>query len=764
MNRNLFILSRICFFLVMLLIWPLNCFGTTIQVHVDASRDLGPVPDLFTSSVWIANPGRTANRYIFEKFMSENRPAVIHLTLRALTHSKNLEDYKIILKNYIRSQPMANLIKKAKEYNTILIVGFETASMPAWLSSRPGNSAKPFSYEGLSEGWTVEQSAPPRDFNLWSKIVKFTLQSFIDEFELTRLGFFVGHEPDGFWFGDEKSFFKYYEYAARAAKQISKSIKVGGIGTQSLMQRKIPCNQLSPTVKALCRKENRWADPGGDPMLKNFIKYVASNDVPLDFLNWHSFNVLPITLRKQGTIIRKWLQENGLDEKKIILYPSDWSYWSWYAGGYPADYLDTEETAAYSIHALYNMWKGGISWHGHDFDIDNYSFEEKRIKQRQNAAFIGDWRIFTRNGVIKPIYNAMRAIDMISSAQQQSPRMIEATFPSDSTLVAIPVLKGNKVYVLLSNFTPIDTSTLGRYMLEKTKEKMSFVKDEIYRISECIKTKTDDKKKQRLYLKTCKNEISAAIKDPQKLEALDFATEIYSCRKLGNSFSKCLRRASLKLKNPQNRKIANELKSIEIDSARPVSAKIQLENLPFNGDAELITYTIDANHSNACKYNKKTEPSPTESSCGIGGDVDQALQEIRNHAKKETAKTFIEYLRSQGYKQEHINKLVNKIKKCDTDIRTCLKRLRKNEAFKSSSKSARIKQDFPKVAKKCRDTYYSTFYYDADKSINSLNARDEIALDGSKQISFVKVKHGKYTFELKMQMNSVWLLILAQKD
>ena len=755
--KKLFFLITIVFFIIILsLSYPPSGIGDTLRVTINAAQKVGPVPALFSPSVWISNPQRSKNRYILSKFLSENRPAVVQVTLRTLRHSKDFADFKRRLTDYLKLESVRILLQKMREYDSILVVGFETASMPGWLSSRSGNRAKPFSHEG----WTVEQSSPPNDYNKWGKVVEFTLRSFVEKSNLKNLGFFVGHEPGAFWFGNEETFFKYYEYAARAAKRLHKHILVGGIGTQSVMQKKKTCAQYSPAVKSICQREKPWADPNNSPMLKNFIFYVAKHNVPLDFINWHSFNVLPSDLQKQAHTIKQWINRSGLDPNDIILYPSDWTYWTWYAGGYPADYLDTEETAAYAIHALYHMWKGGIKWHGHDFDIDNYSFEEQRVKQRKNAAFIGDWRIVTRSGLIKPIYNAFRLLDMISSTKQHPSRMLEATFPLDSTTVAIPVLKGNKVYVLLSNFIPIETSTLVRYMFEKTKEKFSFIEDEVYRLRECIEKKSNDKKGQKQHLKNCRDELRAEIKDPKKREALDFAIEIYTCLKRRHSFSNCLERASKKLKNPHNRKLANELKGLEMKSARPVIAKIHLENLPFDGNAELITYTIDDSHSNACRYNKKTEPSPTESSCGIGGDVDQALKNIRNNARKKAEETLRTYLRSKGYSQEYITTLINKIRDCDTHITTCLQRLRKDESFKS----LKMQQDFTKLAKRCLDTYHNALYYDAHKSINALNSHDQIAVDGSKQTRSVTVKNGTYTFELKMQKNSVWLLIISQRS
>ena len=236
MNRNRYIIFRICFFLVTLLIWPLNCFGTTVHVHVDASAPLSPIPEIFSPNVWIANSQRFENRYIVEKLLNENRPAVIHLTLTSLRESKSLDDFKVRFKKYLQSKPVEIIIKKVKEYNTTLIVGFETATMPRWLSSRPGDSTRAIGHEG----WTVEELSPPKDYDLWIEVVRYTLTQFISR-GVKKLGFFVGWEPDIFWLGSERALFEFYEKAANAAKTLDTSIVVGGIGSPHYKGAKGDC-------------------------------------------------------------------------------------------------------------------------------------------------------------------------------------------------------------------------------------------------------------------------------------------------------------------------------------------------------------------------------------------------------------------------------------------------------------------------------------------------------------------------------------------
>ena len=182
---------------------------------------------------------------------------------------------------------------------------------------------------------------------------------------MNNLGYLIGHEPNIEWAGDEQSLFEYYAVTARAAKAVDSSILVGGLGPWSFSSSRPPCNHsgFSAAAKTLCQHED-WTDPDAGPLLDQFTNYVVANNLPLDFLNWHSLGVAPLWLEAELAGVKQRLAAKDLGNVK--LFPSDWTYWE---GPYPSGYLDTAETASYIPSALAHMWLAGVDWHGHDFDV-----------------------------------------------------------------------------------------------------------------------------------------------------------------------------------------------------------------------------------------------------------------------------------------------------------------------------------------------------------------------------------------------------------
>lgn len=179
--------------LIVLTVKPFYTFSETIEMKVDAAKGLGPVPDLFSSSIWIV---KANNRHNIERFFKDNHPKAIQFTFDLfLPKTKSLEDYKQKFKNeFFHPSGIPYLVvQKAKEADAELIVGFDPFTIPAWLSLRQGDKRPAFTHESW---WTIEQLSPPRDFKLWGEVVGFALSFLRNELGVKKLGFFVGHEPN----------------------------------------------------------------------------------------------------------------------------------------------------------------------------------------------------------------------------------------------------------------------------------------------------------------------------------------------------------------------------------------------------------------------------------------------------------------------------------------------------------------------------------------------------------------------------------------
>jgi len=613
-------MKTIFFKLLIIILFFSSVISHAAEIYIDCSK-MKPFPELFTASIWLDGNQLVKNLtdfYMLKKFLKENNPAVIQwsLPIWLLPQSKSFNDFKTRFKKYIQEKPVQFLIKTEKREGFWLIVGFQE-SMPTWLSSRP-NWNQP-ALEG-SESWTtIQMLSPPRDYNLWAALVEYVLKS-LKDLGVKRLGFFVGHEPNWLWLGNEESFFKLYAYAARAAKKVDKNIKVGGIGPWCIHAPKEKYDSKVVAYSKFAREILRREDPGpyNEPMLKNFIKYVSKNNVPLDFINWHAFYIYPPQFIKIAKDIRNWIREAGLDEKYIELYPADWTYWSMPSMKYPADILDTNEMAAYIPTALYYMHKAGINWHGHDFNIRDWGYEKKVILNRKST-FIGDWPIFTRDGVIKPSYNAFKMISMLTGGDKEK-TLILATNTSDPQITAIATLNLEKkqVAVLLTNFCPSGKMKyLGLLNLIKSDKHYPQVAKEV----EVIKSKLKGKRITKKSIILLWNKLIKNTKNAEKKQVFLYFKDL----------------------------IQTYL------NKRKLSQKVNIffKNFPFFYKAVMTTYTIDQNQANACYLNKSTEHQQTETICGVGGIIDK---EIRHG--KQTIRAMIEqYLKSLGYTKEEMKNI-----------------------------------------------------------------------------------------------------------
>ncbi|GAN33059.1 MAG: hypothetical protein DYG83_03375 [Candidatus Brocadia sp. AMX2] len=733
--------------LIVLTVKPFYTFSETIEMKVDAAKGLGPVPDLFSSSIWIV---KANNRHNIERFFKDNHPKAIQFTFDLfLPKTKSLEDYKQKFKNeFFHPSGIPYLVvQKAKEADAELIVGFDPFTIPAWLSLRQGDKRPAFTHESW---WTIEQLSPPRDFKLWGEVVGFALSFLRNELGVKKLGFFVGHEPNWLWMGTEESLFQYYEAAARSAKNVSSEIKVGGLGPWSLTAKKEGADfeGITPAIGDLAKKEGGWKNPKGEPLLKSFIEYVAKNNVPLDFINWHSFTHNSRQLVSDGKTVSQWLKEKNLDNVRI--YISDWAYWAGWP--YPDDYLDTEETASEAITALFHMWEGGVDWHGHDFDIQVDAHENSRRKERRNAEFIGDWPLFTKHGIIKPVYNSFKALTMATKPDgEKIPELLRVESSADD-IIAISTMKDDGIYVLLSNFAPRQArlrSTVTKLLLEKS----GFSPEEINWLKECIQEGKKSKRKDTLL--ACKDQFIARVKDGQKTEVVEFLANIYSHLQKKPSMEGVLTylgEVSSNAKYPQTKIIASELSDTLKRTSFNKSLKIDFANLSFSPSAQATVYTIDSNNSNACKLNKKTEPSSTDTLCGIGGMVDKAVWQANADANTYAQKNLEDFLLSKGYSTKHLEILREK-------IRTAKNKGNLKELFDQLTKKGFQKKDIAlgfRKLKAIRQNYLR-------EQIDKINEWKEISLEGSKETAAVNVTKDTATLNISMEPNSVRLIILGKK-
>jgi xylan 1,4-beta-xylosidase len=113
--------------------------------------------------------------------------------------------------------------------------------------------------------WYRPYNAPPRDWDRWAKLVGDFTQHLIERYgleEVSQWYFEVWNEPNiDFWSGDpkESTYYHLYDVSARALKNVSPRLRVGGPATA----------------------QAAWVD--------RFIAHCKSGNIPVDFVSTHVY-------------------------------------------------------------------------------------------------------------------------------------------------------------------------------------------------------------------------------------------------------------------------------------------------------------------------------------------------------------------------------------------------------------------------------------------------------------------------------------------
>jgi xylan 1,4-beta-xylosidase len=144
-------------------------------------------------------------------------------------------------------------------YDALLAAGVrpfvELSFMPKALASND----KPFSF------WYKPYVAPPKDYTKWDDLITQFTKHLIERYgidEVSQWYFEVWNEPNiDFWGGNPKqpTYWELYDHTARALKDVSPKIRVGGPSTA----------------------QAAWADA--------FIQHCSENHVPVDFVSTHVY-------------------------------------------------------------------------------------------------------------------------------------------------------------------------------------------------------------------------------------------------------------------------------------------------------------------------------------------------------------------------------------------------------------------------------------------------------------------------------------------
>jgi len=221
-----------------------------------------------------ANAHATPLPHFWEHFFGSGRAI---LSLRE-SYRQDLRDVKkITAVQYIRfhaifhdevgvydedaqGNPLLNFSYVDQIYDGLLANGVrpfvELSFMPKKLASNR---------DALHAFWYKQNVSPPKDYAKWDEMITQFARHLVERYgidEVAEWYFEVWNEPNiDFWTGDPRqaTYFELYDHTARALKEVSPRLRVGGPSTA----------------------QAAWADA--------FIKHCAENKIPVDFVSSHVY-------------------------------------------------------------------------------------------------------------------------------------------------------------------------------------------------------------------------------------------------------------------------------------------------------------------------------------------------------------------------------------------------------------------------------------------------------------------------------------------
>ncbi len=231
--------------------------------------------------------------------------------------------------------------------------------------------------------WWKGNITPPKSYEAWGRLVGALAEHLTDRYGAEEVGtwyFEVWNEPDipPFFSGEKEDYYKMYEYAAQAIKDVNQDYIVGGPATAT----------------------TNW--------LEDFVEHCQESNIPLDFVSTHNYGVYgaldefgtqqlrlilnPNTVANNVNNVRAMIDETS--DKDLELHYTEWN--SSYS---PRDLThDTYLNAAYVLNTLRHVDQDVASMSYWTFtDV----FEESGVPMEP---LHGGFGLMTMSGLKKPTY------------------------------------------------------------------------------------------------------------------------------------------------------------------------------------------------------------------------------------------------------------------------------------------------------------------------------------------------------------------------
>ena len=156
---------------------------------------------------------------------------------------------------------------------------------------------------------------PPMDFKKWAKICEHVIKHYnegwanghhwnIEYWEIWNEAD-LDHALDQWetnpfmWSGTMEEFHKLYAITAKHLKKCFPDLKIGG-----------------PSYCRILRDKT---------FFPQFFEYMHANNVPIDFVSWHKYDVDPADYVTETYMLRDWMKQYGYEGAELFL--TEWNYW-----------------------------------------------------------------------------------------------------------------------------------------------------------------------------------------------------------------------------------------------------------------------------------------------------------------------------------------------------------------------------------------------------------------------------------------------------
>jgi xylan 1,4-beta-xylosidase len=297
--------------------------------------------------------------------------------------------------------------------------------------------------------WYKPNVSPPKSYEKWAELVRQFAQHLLDRYgldEVSQWYFEVWNEPNlDFWAGTpkEQTYFQLYDAAARALKEVSPRLRIGGPATA----------------------QAAWAD--------RFIQHTVNENVPVDFVSTHVYgnDSAPDVLGTPEQIPRTQMVCRAVrkvhDQIAASARPNLPLIWSEFNASYMNEPDVTDSTymgpwMADTIRQCDGLVDMMSYWTFSDV------FEEQGVVKRP---FYGGYGLIAEDGLPKPAFNAFKLLHRLGETRiPVNGDAILVTRRADGTIVIAlwntPVVGGGgeqkEVVLQLNSLTGRKNATIYR--------------------------------------------------------------------------------------------------------------------------------------------------------------------------------------------------------------------------------------------------------------------------------------------------------------